>query len=76
MQRFQDRLVQQEKEKYVDHRFNKGLVRRLTNLTGEELDKFMNAYRPTYEFTLYSSDYDFQAFIKESFKIHTNQKSF
>ncbi|HZF65195.1 MAG TPA: carboxypeptidase-like regulatory domain-containing protein [Chitinophagaceae bacterium] len=76
MQRFQDRLVQQEKEKYVDHRFNKGLVRRLTNLTGEELDKFMNAYRPTYEFTLYSSDYDFQAFIKESFKIYANQKSF
>lgn len=69
MERFQERLVQQEREKYIDHRFNKALVRRLTNLTGEELDKFMALYRPAYEFTLYSSDYDFQFYIKEAFEL-------
>ena len=76
MQRFQDRLLQQEKDKFIDHRFNKGLVRRLTNLADEELDRFMTIYRPDYEFTLYSSDYDFQLYIKEAYAVHIKQKSF
>jgi hypothetical protein len=73
--RFQERLMQQEQDKSIDHRFSKALVRRLTNLTGEELDKFMALYRPTYEFTLYSSDYDFQLYIKESYKMFIKQKT-
>jgi len=43
--KFQQRLIEQEKEKFVDHRFSKLLVRRLTNLDGAELDKFMTEYR-------------------------------
>lgn len=74
--RFQERLLQQEQDKFVDHRFSKALVRRLTNLTGEELDKFMALYRPTYEFTQYSSDYDFQLYIKEAYKMFSRQRSF
>ncbi len=76
MQRFQQRLLQEERDKFVDHRFSKALVRRLTNLTGEELDKFMLAYRPSYEFAAYSNDYDFQTYIKESFQKYKRQKSF
>jgi hypothetical protein len=76
MQRFQQRLLQEERDKFVDHRFNKALVRRLTNLSGEELDKFMTTYRPSYEFTVYTSDYDFQSYIKEAFQKYKQQKSF
>lgn len=76
MQRFQARLIEQEQEKYVDYRFSKALVRRLTNLNGEELEAFMKAYRPTYEFVAYSNEYDFQAYIKEAFKMWTRRKSF
>ena len=76
MMKFQERLLEQEREKFIDHRFNKALVRRLTNLTGEELDKFMTMHRPAYEFTLYSSDYDFQSYIKEAYLIFSKQKSF
>jgi len=76
MVRFQERLLQQEKDKFIDHRFNKALVRRLTNLPEDELTMFMVIYRPDYEFTLYSSDYDFQSYIKEAFVIHSKQKSF
>ena len=76
MVRFQERLLQQEKDKFIDHRFNKALVRRLTNLPEDELNRFMVIYRPDYEFTLYSSDYDFQSYIKEAFIIHSKQKSF
>ncbi|HEV8286938.1 MAG TPA: carboxypeptidase-like regulatory domain-containing protein [Chitinophagaceae bacterium] len=77
MLRFQQRLLEQEQEKFIDHRFNKQLVRRLTNLTDEKLDSFMAIYRPTYEFTLLASDYDFQSYIKscyEQFKTMEGRK--
>jgi hypothetical protein len=76
MERFQERLLQQERDKFVDHRFSKALVRKLTNIADEDIDKFMIAYRPTYEFTLYSNDYDFQFYIKEAYKAFSQQKSF
>ncbi|MEI9955660.1 MAG: hypothetical protein WDM90_04965 [Ferruginibacter sp.] len=40
----------EEQEKYVTYRFNKTLVRKLTHFEGDQLDKFMVRYRPTYEF--------------------------
>jgi hypothetical protein len=64
----QQRLLQQERDKFIDHRFSKQLVRRLTSLTGERLDSFMIIYKPTYEFTLITSDYDFQSYIKRCFE--------
>lgn len=67
MASFQKRLLQQEEDKYVEYRFNKALVRRLTLLTGNELDSFMRLYRPSYTFTKFASDYDFQSWIKQAF---------
>lgn len=64
MLRFQQRLVNEERDKFIDRRFNKSLVRQLTGLEGEALDQFMQTYRPTYEFTAMASDYDFRYFIK------------
>ena len=66
MLKFQERLLQQEQDKFIDHRFNRGLVRRLTELDGEALERFMVHYRPSYEFTLTASEYDFQLYIKTS----------
>ena len=63
---FQKRLLQDEQEKFVDHRFSKALVRRLTLLTEPKLDSFMRLYRPSYRFTLLAGDYDFMRFIKDS----------
>jgi hypothetical protein len=74
--RFQDRLLQQERDRFIDNRFNKGLVLRLTGLTGDEQNRFMSLYRPSYEFTLYTNDYYFQAFIKEAFEKFKSGKSF
>ena len=65
---FQQRLIQQEQDKFIDHRFNKQVVRRLTNLTDPALDSFMVMYRPTYEFALVTSDYDFQSYIKKCYE--------
>jgi hypothetical protein len=76
MLKFQERLMEQERDKFVDHRFNKALVRRLTNLDGEDLDRFMLRYRPSYEFTLNASDYDFQLFIKKAYEVFKGGKAF
>jgi hypothetical protein len=65
---FQRRLLAEEREKSIDHRFSKALVRRLTSLTGNELDSFMVIFRPGYEFTMLTSDYDFQQYIKDSYR--------
>lgn len=64
---FQRRLIQEEQDKYIDHRFNKTIVRKITLLKGEDLDKFMKLFRPTYEFTQLSNDYEFYDYIKQSF---------
>ncbi len=69
---FQRRLLMQEQEKYVEHRFSKALVRRLTSLTGGELDSFMMIYKPPYEFALLTSDYEFQEYIKEAYRRYLN----
>ena len=64
---FQKRLLTQEQDKYIDFRFNKALVRRLTQLEGNELDSFMHVFRPSYLFTQLSGDYEFQQYIRESY---------
>lgn len=64
MAAFQKRLLQEEHDKFVEHRYNKALVRRLTLLEGNELDSFMRVFRPSYMFTKLSGDYEFQQYIK------------
>lgn len=71
---FQKRLLRQEQDRFIDHRFNKALVLRLTGLTGEEQELFMNMFRPSYEFSLYTSDYDFQEYIKKCFDLYKSRK--
>ncbi|MCG2612874.1 carboxypeptidase-like regulatory domain-containing protein [Terrimonas sp. NA20] len=68
MASFQRRLIQQEQDRYVDHRFSKALVRRLTGLDSSGIVKFMNLYRPPYEFTVMLGEYDFQKYIKDSYE--------
>jgi len=64
---FQKRLLLEEQDKFIDHRFNKALVRRLTLLDGAELDSFMRYYRPSFTFTKLAGDYEFQFYIKTAF---------
>ena len=70
MASFQRRLVNEEKEKYVSHRFNKGLVKKLTGLNSPEIDSFMTEYRPTLDMALQFNDLEFGQFIVEAFKYY------
>ena len=76
MEKFRERLEEQERQKFIDHRFNKALVRRLTNLDSTDLDVFMLRYRPSYAFALTASEYDFQLYIKRSFEAFKSPKTF
>jgi plasmid maintenance system killer protein len=64
---FQKRLFLQEQDKFIDYRFSKALVRRLTQLDAAALDSFMQVYRPSFMFTKFAGEYDFQQYIKDSF---------
>ena len=76
MESLRERLLQQERDKYIDYKFNKALVRRLTALSGPELDSFMVKYRPSYEFILVTPEYDFQLYIKKAFSEFRRKKNF
>jgi hypothetical protein len=76
MEKFRERLLEQEREKFVDYKFNKALVKRLTGLEGEEVLKFIQQYRPSFEFALLSSEYDFQLYIKNAGEEFKKAKSF
>ena len=60
---FRNRLEEQEQEKYVNYRFNKITVGRITGLSGNALDTFLVWYRPDYEFAALSSELMFNQYI-------------
>jgi hypothetical protein len=77
MRAFQARLEQQEQDHFVSYRFNKNFVRRITGLTGAELDTFMVRYLPTYEFASTADEVTFNKYILNSsyaFKIELLKK--
>jgi hypothetical protein len=65
---FQRRLIEEEQDKFVDHRYTRGLVKKITHLDGDQLDTFMLRFRPSYEFTKASTDYEFDEYIKLAYQ--------
>jgi hypothetical protein len=63
---FQKRLEIQEEEKYVNYRFSKFIVTRLTGLAAAEADSFMVWYRPSYEFVRASNDLSFNQYVLDA----------
>lgn len=70
MTSFQNRLLAEEAEKFVNHRFTKPLVKNLTGLEGEDLDHFMIVYRPSYEFTAMTTEYQFYQYILDASRLY------
>lgn len=63
----QKRLIQQEDDKYIDHRYSKQFVRKITKLESPELENFMQAYRPNYELTKMLNDLELGYYIERCF---------
>lgn len=70
----QERLLWEEREKYVDHRYNKLFVRRLTGLEMPALDTFMNLYRPDYYMLLEWNDIDLGSYIEKCYQNYLYRK--
>lgn len=68
LQYLQNRLVSQEHDKYIDYRFTKRFVRKITNLEGETLEKFMVYARPSYELLGLLNDLELGLLIQNRFK--------
>lgn len=75
MLEFQRRLIEEEEDKFVDHRFNRSLVKKISHLDGDDLDSFMVRFRPSYEFTRNTTDYEFYDYIKLAAREYRNIKS-
>jgi hypothetical protein len=67
LQFLQNRLIAQEQEKYVNNRFTKKFNQKLTHLEGDELIKFMNFSRPTYEMLGLMNDLELGVYIEKRF---------
>ena len=68
IQAFQTRLMQQEQDKYVDYRYNRKIVKKLTGFEGDVLDKFMKRYRPDYYFVQSCNDLELYQYIWQAGK--------
>ena len=72
LQFLQKRLLSQEQEKYVGYRFTKRTVIKLTHLEGEQLDRFMNFCRPSYEVLGLLNDLELGYYIQKKFEEFKN----
>jgi hypothetical protein len=69
MEAFREKLEKIERDKYIDHRFNASLIKKITGLEPPALDTFMVEYRPTYEMLQnFDTEYDYYEYIKDSSK--------
>lgn len=68
MRSFQNRLVLEEQQKFIDSRFTKGLVKQITGLNDRDLERFMTLWRPTYEMVAFNDEYQFHKYILDASK--------
>ena len=70
---FQARLVEDEQDKFINHRFTRYIVKKITGLNSDSLDAFMFRYRPSFQFTKVASDYEFYDYIKLAYQDYLRQ---
>jgi hypothetical protein len=75
MEFLQKRLIDQEQEKYVNFRFSKAFVRKITLLKSPELDTFMVRFRPPYELVTKMNDLEFGYYIEKQLEIYRRTKN-
>lgn len=66
MRSFQNRLIIEEQQKFINSRFTKSLVRQITGLNDRELERFMKLWRPSYELVAFSEEYQFYQYILDA----------
>ncbi|HXB92649.1 MAG TPA: carboxypeptidase-like regulatory domain-containing protein [Puia sp.] len=67
-ERLKKRLIKEEEDDYVDFRYSREYITKITHLTGDSLSRFMVAYRPSYDYCRKAATVDILIFINDSFK--------
>ena len=62
------RLEKEEEDYYVDSRYNKDYVTKITKLKGDSLAEFMRRYRPSYDYCRKAANVDILVYINDSYK--------
>jgi hypothetical protein len=66
---FRERLIREEQDRYIDYRFNSGIVKKLTSLKdGPLLDSFLIRYRPDYLLLTQALDIELYQYIQAAAK--------
>jgi hypothetical protein len=60
-------LERDYKQEIIDYRFNANFVSKALRISGFELQDYMQQYRPSYEFVLAASDYEFIVLVRNNF---------
>jgi hypothetical protein len=69
MVRFQQRLIKEEQDRYIDYRFSEKIIEKLTPLEkGASMEKFMLLYRPEYEWLTAVLDIELYMYIQVAAK--------
>lgn len=71
---FQRRLIEQEKDAYVDYKFNSQTISRITGLKGDDLESYKKIYRPSYEFVSNAPLITFYQYILNTSYAFKNRK--
>lgn len=67
LQFLQKRLLSQEQEKYVNYRFTKRFVQKITHLEGANLSSFMEYCKPSYEVLGLLNDLELGYYIQQKY---------
>lgn len=68
MRRFQDQIIDLEKQKFIETKYNQALVSSLTKLSEEEAYEFMRTYPMEFEYARTASDLEIKMWIKFYFQ--------
>lgn len=70
----QKRLLEEEEEKYVNSRFSKIFVKKITGLQSPELDTFMRRYRPAYALVKLLNDLELGYYIGQQYEVYKSTR--
>jgi hypothetical protein len=76
MLNFQQRLLREEEEKYIAHRFSRSLIIKLTGLQAPELDTFIKIYTPPIEFIRAANEYEIGEYIQKCYAHYVKYKQY
>jgi hypothetical protein len=69
-ERLQKRLAKEEQDYYVNFRYSKEYVTKITRLQGDSLIEFMKKYRPSYDYCRKAATVDILVYINDCYKLY------